>query len=49
VVSTHTVSPLIDTTMSMQSSPEHTPIFEGDVSPGYHDLIQPIVEEWSYH
>jgi hypothetical protein len=48
VVSPHLVSPLIDTTvMSIQSSPDHTSIVEGDVSPvpiiTHH--IQPEVEE----
>jgi hypothetical protein len=34
VVSPHPVSPLIDmTVMPLQSSPDHTPIVEGDVSP----------------
>jgi hypothetical protein len=48
VVSPHPVSPLIDTAvMSLQSSPDHTPIVEGDVSPIHvitHPL-QPTIEE----
>jgi hypothetical protein len=35
LVSPHSVSPLIDMiVMPMQSSPDHTPISRGDVSPG---------------
>jgi hypothetical protein len=48
VVSPHLVPPLIDmTVMSLQSSLDHTPIFEGDVSPIpviMHPL-QPRIEE----
>jgi hypothetical protein len=48
MVSPHLVSPLIDmTVMLLQSSPNHTPIVEGDVSPilVITHLIQPRVEE----
>jgi hypothetical protein len=48
VVSLYFVSPLIDTTiMPMESSPENTPIFEGDESLGLvvTHPIQPMVAE----
>jgi hypothetical protein len=42
VVSPHLFSPLIDTkTLSMQSSPDHTPVVEGYVFP-IHVIMQPI-------
>jgi hypothetical protein len=47
LVSQHSISPLIDmVVMSMQSSPDHSPIFEGDASPGLVVMhpIQPMVE-----
>jgi hypothetical protein len=48
VVSPHHVSPLIDMTiLSLQSSPNHTPIVEGDGSRMHVVMhpIQPLVEE----
>jgi hypothetical protein len=48
MVSPHLASPLIETiVMLMQYSPEHTPIIEGDASPGlvFTHPIQPTVEE----
>jgi hypothetical protein len=48
MVSPHPVSPLIDTeVMLLQSSHDHTPIFDGDVSPIpiIMHLLQPRIEE----